>query len=235
MSSDKSISLDEKGQGLLQSIIDMVNLSGEGKESVKTVEGLIQQLGNQLHETSIKMNQLNERSKEIELIVKVIKEITDQTNLLALNASIEAARAGDHGRGFAVVAEEVRKLAENTAESTNTISALTRNIQHDIQDSLNSTKISSGLIEEGVLVSTATTDKIDYILQVVHKVQSEVQDVMSTIREQKDYSTEVMNEIKSTKSTFDETNNIILQHIDDASVVDEKLEGGTKQILELRP
>ena len=104
----------------------------------------------------------------------------------------------------------------------------------DIQDSLNSTKISSGLIEEGVLVSTATTDKIDYILQVVHKVQSEVQDVMSTIREQKDYSNEVMAEIKSTKSIFNETNNIILQHIDDASVVDEKLEGGTKRILELR-
>ena len=235
MSSDKSIRLHEKGQGLLESMVEMVKLSGEGKESVKTVEGLIRQLGNQLHETSVKMNQLNERSKEIELIVKVIKEIADQTNLLALNASIEAARAGEHGKGFAVVAEEVRKLAENTAESTNTISTLTQNIQHEIQDTLHSTKAGSRLIDEGVMVSTSTTDKIDYILKVVHKVQSEVQDVMGTIKEQKNYSNDVMDEIKSTKSIFEEANSLILQHIDDASVVDEKLDAGTKRIVEMRP
>lgn len=103
----------------------------------------------------------------------------------------------------AVVAEEVRKLAENTAESTNTISTLTRNIQHDIQDSLYSTKIGSELIEEGVIISASTTDKIDYILQVVHEVQSEVQDVMRTIKEQRDYSNEVMDEIKISKSIFE--------------------------------
>ena len=65
MSSDKSIRLHGKGQGLLESMTEMVKLSEEGKESVKTVEGMIGQLGDQLHETSVKMNQLNERSKEL--------------------------------------------------------------------------------------------------------------------------------------------------------------------------
>lgn len=231
---DKSNSLYVKGQGLIESMVDMVNISQVGKESVGTVEGLIRQLGDQLHETSEKMNQLNERSKEIEIIVRVISDIAEKTNLLALNASIEAARAGEYGKGFAVVAEEIRKLAENTAESTNTISVLTRNIQHDIKNSLHSTKIGSGLIDEGVQVSTNTTGKIDYILKSVSKVQTEVQDVMETIQEQKNFSNEVMNEIKNTKSTFDEANKLIIRHIDDASVVDEKLEGGAKRILELR-
>ena len=55
------------------------------------------------------------------------------------------------------------------------------------------------------------------------------------MKDQKNYSNDVMGEIKSTKSIFDEANSLILQHIDDASVVDEKLDAGTKRIVELRP
>lgn len=230
---DKSLGLHEKGQNLIESTLDMVKISEEGRDSVSKVEGLIGKLGKQLHETSLKMNQLNERSKEIEMIVKVIKEIADQTNLLALNASIEAARAGEHGKGFAVVAEEVRKLAENTAESTHNISVLTQNIQKDIDDSLQSTKMSTGLIEDGIQLSTDTTSKINYILTVINNVQTEVKDVIGTIKEQRDFSNDVMSEIKETKSIFEDANELILKHIDDASVVDEKLESRMKQIAEL--
>ena len=63
MSVDKSTSLNEKGQELIESTVDMVKVSEEGRESVSRVEGLIRQLGEQLYETSMKMNQLNERIK----------------------------------------------------------------------------------------------------------------------------------------------------------------------------
>lgn len=234
-SSDQSVILHEQGRELLASMEDMVQVSHEGKKSVQTVSGLMEQLGEQLQETSVKMNGLNERSQEIELIVKVIKDIADQTNLLALNASIEAARAGEHGRGFAVVAEEVRKLAESTAQSTSTISLLTQSIQHDIHDSLQAAKAGTERMKEGVQVSTDTTGKIDHILDVVNQVQREVQDVMGTIQEQKNLSNEVMSEIHNTAAHFDEANDMILQHIEDASVVDEKLENGSQRILDLRP
>jgi methyl-accepting chemotaxis protein len=210
-------------------------VSHEGKKSVKTVAGLMEQLGEQLHETSVKMNGLNEHSQEIELIVKVIKTIADQTNLLALNASIEAARAGEHGKGFAVVAEEVRKLAESTAESTSTISLLTQSIQHDIHNSIQAAKAGAELMKEGVKVSTDTTGKIDHILDVVHQVEGEVENVMGMIQEQKHLANDVMSEIHNTSVNFEEANNMILQHIEDASVVDEKLENSSQRILELRP
>lgn len=230
---DNSRDLSAKGEGLIVSAKDMVSKSKEGQQSVSLVEQLILQLGTQLGETYNKMNQLNERSKEIEMIVKVIKEIADQTNLLALNASIEAARAGEQGKGFAVVAEEVRKLAENTAESTNSISELTKNIQKDIQETLKSTTTSTELVNEGIGLSADTSQKIDYITGVIHTVQEEVSEVIGKIEEQKQFSQKVMGEISDTKSIFDEVNEMIVKHIEDASVVDVKLEEAINRTYQL--
>ena len=129
---------------------------------------------------------LGERSQEIGEILELINEIAEQTNLLALNAAIEAARAGEAGRGFAVVASEVRKLAERSIKSTDSIRQIIGGVQNEANATIMATEQGARQAREvGELMGTTASMLEQSILatQQQRSAADQVAEAMIQIRE----------------------------------------------------
>ncbi|MBO0993477.1 methyl-accepting chemotaxis protein [Bacillus sp. SD088] len=229
-SAQKSSNLYEKGMSLKNFSKRKVERSQQNAEDVKNTAQIIQELGKEIESSEENMSHLSERSVEIQSIVDVIEDIASQTNLLALNASIEAARAGESGKGFAVVAQEVRKLAESTADSTANIQALTNALQEEIENALQATKKSSGLIEKGIQMSEKAAQNIEEMMGVIQDSQLDIGAMEKMIEEQKQLTDSVKEELDQARTLFTSAHETILEHIEDAKIVDERLENGIHQL-----
>ena len=157
----------QKGQSTAQAAVDKITrLTDTVVETAKVIQGL------------------GEKSQAIGEITDTITSIADQTNLLALNAAIEAARAGEAGRGFAVVAEEVRKLAEGSAEAVRKISKLIKSIQSETQEAVSSIQTSSKEVQEGRAEVSRIMDMLGEINKSVQEVNALANQISSSLLQQ---------------------------------------------------
>lgn len=118
----QTVDLSQEAMNLSQEVNEQLAKNAQNMDQVTKHMNV---LGDSMNTTVSTMNELQNSLQTVNDLLGGIKNIADQTNLLALNASIEAARAGEHGKGFAVVAEEVRKLAEESAETAAKITEVT--------------------------------------------------------------------------------------------------------------
>ncbi len=176
-----------------------------GTEIVQANLTQIQAIKRAVEKSNTAIFTLVERAATIDQMVEVIEKITAQTNLLALNASIEAARAGEHGKGFAVVANEVRKLAEQTVHSTQTITSIVQNIHLDSSYAVQMMEGVLAATEKGVQVTSETSTSFDQILEKVHTMKPYIMEVSATVQEIANHTKKV-SEDAVMLTTFSDTN-----------------------------
>lgn len=200
-------------------------LNSIGLQSVK----VLRDKSKENHETTEKIfsvvEKLTNSAKDIGSFVESIESIAEQTNLLALNAAIEAARAGEAGRGFAVVADEVRKLADQSRQSTEEINVLMQSIEEESVLAIESMGIMKKVSSEQNSAVNETDSAFSDIANAIDSIVLKINEVNRAVTKMQNDKTEVITAIENISAVSQETaafseemaatSEYQLKHIDD--------------------
>lgn len=168
-----------------------------GRENIAKAVNQMKQIGKGSEEIQNAVTELAQGSKEIGDIVALISNIAEQTNLLALNAAIEAARAGEAGRGFAVVADEVRKLAEESNQSSQKIGLLVKRNQVDMEKAVIASKEGTKGVALGIESVISADETFKDIVIAIGNLSNEIHIISNAINDMADGSKKMLGAIRS--------------------------------------
>ncbi|MFV8827729.1 methyl-accepting chemotaxis protein [Alkalihalobacterium sp. APHAB7] len=183
----------------------VTNLVALGYESIHSSIEKAEVTKVKVNETIKSVTTLQEKSELITNIIEIINSISEQTNLLALNAAIEAARAGEAGKGFVVVAEEVRKLANQSKESTVKIQDLINEIQSGIKVIVEATNQSGNEVEMMVEQVKSTEGTINDINASTLDINGQTEEINKFIKDLTTSSNLVQQSVTNTGAFIEES------------------------------
>jgi len=179
-----------QGREKAQAMVQMANASGEASQEL--VKG---------------MGEISDASRKIGDIIVTVNEVAFQTNLLALNAAVEAARAGEHGKGFAVVAEEVRALAQRSAEASKQIKALIEDTVRKISAGDTMVKRSRESLEEIIVYIEGLSQTMDEIAAASSEQASGVDELNRAVSQIDNVTQQNSSTVEEIASTADNLSN----------------------------
>ncbi len=168
-------------------------------ETMQQVEHSVEAIGDQTLS-------LGDRSRKIDEILELIEDIAGQTNLLALNAAIEAARAGEAGKGFAVVASEVRKLAERSMRSTESIREIVDSVRDETNATIMATQQGTHQVHEVGSLMASTVQMLEDSILAAQQQQAAAEQVSVAMTQIRDAAVH----IQSDRGTRDTANRLEL-------------------------
>ncbi len=183
--------------------------ANKGQASLNQMMSELSQIENTVRMLAESVNAFVKSTQTITSMTQQVRDIAEQTNLLALNAAIEAARAGEQGRGFAVVADEVRKLAEKSAQSASQIDIVTKNlgdqsaqVEQNVHNGLQALQSSQRHMHEVAEVLALANE-------AVTQVNAGVDDITSSVAEQKLASEEITRHIEHIANMAESNHNSV--------------------------
>ena len=176
-----------------------VDTAHKGSQLVQQTMVGMDNIRDQIQDTSKRIKRLGESSQEIGDIVELINGIAEQTNILALNAAIQSASAGGAGRGFAVVADEVQRLAERATNATRRIEMLVQNIQTDTSEAVISMETTTSEVVSGAEKAEDAGEALKHIESVSRDLSAMIEEISNEAQTQSETATRVadlMNSIR---------------------------------------
>lgn len=238
-----SETMDSLAKSINKIIVNVESVNSISKDTKKIGDDslkVVKELRDKTDNTNIIMDDINkhiaelvESIKEVEKVIYIIEDINEQTNLLSLNAGIEAARAGESGKGFLVVADEVKKLAEQSKNSTSSVYEVIKNINYKASSAINLIETSKKAFEEQRDAVDFTNSSFENVIKATEKIGNQLNVIYSFtkgIDEQKEVTLNATNNIKSVTETSSANTEEVLAATEEQTANAENLEKGAEKL-----